>query len=847
MIDSNKPHFKHGKSPKRKAKGIVKRRKKTNNTQSTSTSIGINTTTIDHISQAISQKTSIAAIKECNNIKHGKKRALQDIEQRQRKKRRITNESNKKRESSNYKINSKHNKVEGSRLHKRSQRTMRSSQSTVTTTTTIPHLIYDTNDIKHEFKRKKRKFEDIETRERKRKRRRMTHKSIAKKTADSTNCNMNRDNINCKLISNEKGYKRSSQPHTVRTLNPKREPPFESLEHHKQLNFKQLQCSNRYDIECNTDTYSGQKSQQTANKVFDIDELCVNIFLYVEIKELIIFRRICQNFNKLLSFKYSLNKNGELYFYYNNLFVLQMIEKNICNYDTLGYWWIQTVNFQTKKMTAVPDLDATKKKRDLDSKNKHNSNGNEKHDSKNNTNKTRSCTNNSYNKYKYIVTIKEDEPARDIWRIRDIGNCCVLQAVYDYLVCIKEEIDEIEFYGIDSYMIDYLILGYNFNIKPIKKYFVHLLNENKLFQNELCHMYHVQSTKSSDPNRAYKVQVLNSLFTAAIEFINPPCLFAFPTKGFLAFFMFCSLKGDFKVYQDFLKYVCHNNGDKIKDCGITLDCMVGMLCLFMRQDLIENYIYHNQVRGRIATPMWSLYLLLKPDMLRIHKERLLSQGISFNDHDLFEFDLINNQRYHPIQRLKLLKKLCFCSEIGVSLGTHIGPDTEGAYSTLRQQIIKLYEDFSYFQCEWHLTEYNDLRNDTDEQHKLHCDFKIIIHSLLVFGSLYLTVDRTNGENIIEAMIRPNIDNYNIKLNEKNKLCDIVCPQNEDELQSLYEILKQGRSDDDIASFTRQPYYDQIFEYNATKKRWSDTDKAMIFEQINEPYLLLYKMWKITFT
>ena len=63
----------------------------------------------------------------------------------------------------------------------------------------------------------------------------------------------------------------------------------------------------------------------------------------------------------------------------------------------------------------------------------------------------------------------------------------------------------------------------------------------------------------------------------------------------------------------------------------------------------------------------ALRFLVNPDFLLKYKKYMITIGLPLTEKDLFEVDLINNERYHPFERLKVLKKLCFSSQFGMSL------------------------------------------------------------------------------------------------------------------------------------------------------------------------------------
>ena len=210
--------------------------------------------------------------------------------------------------------------------------------------------------------------------------------------------------------------------------------------------------------------------------------------------------------------------------------------------------------------------------------------------------------------------------------------------------------------------------------------------------------------------------------------------------------------------------------------------------------------------------------------------------------------MINNERYHPIKRLKALKKLCFSSHFALSIVWRgINATQKDAYIELRKLIMDFYYNFENFQSKWHLKDYSDLKNDIDLQHKLHEDFKILIHSLFTFGSMYINFDITSDErSVIDGTVRPNIINYKFDLHPKYTFIDIICPSTEDGLESLFEVIKQGNIDEDVVPVTTRPMFDRRFQATVEEQGWKDAGNPMIFDKYLNPYLLMYNMWNISY-
>ena len=106
-------------------------------------------------------------------------------------------------------------------------------------------------------------------------------------------------------------------------------------------------------------------------------------------------------------------------------------------------------------------------------------------------------------------------------------------------------------------------------------------------------------------------------------------------------------------------------------------------------------------------------------------------------------------------------------------------------------------------------------------------------------------DIRSTRNIVKSEIRGN-PNSDIRLNDKYRYID-VNPQSESQLESLYNVMIQDYADIGIVGYLKQPQTDQGFERYGAARNWTDIGKPMKFADVSQPYLLLYKMWKINHT
>ena len=136
----------------------------------------------------------------------------------------------------------------------------------------------------------------------------------------------------------------------------------------------------------------------------------------------------------------------------------------------------------------------------------------------------------------------------------------------------------------------------------------------------------------------------------------------------------------------------------------------------------------------------------------------------------------------------------------------------------RNELSELYHNFEYFCSEWYLEKYKLYNDNINEQIKLHSNSKIIIQSLFGFSDFYLSRNPNYPwSTIIESIFKNNIINQNInfKIGQHSTYFNLM-PSNENECIELYNILKQGYSDDNMRFFLKYPRYDQTFNINQKK-------------------------------
>ena len=552
-------------------------------------------------------------------------------------------------------------------------------------------------------------------------------------------------------------------------------------------------------------------------KVFLIRELLIDILQFLHIYKIIEIRRINYIFDNISKFTFSIDDNI-LYFDYVNVFIKTILERDICdNIQSLGIWYIQTINLARNISNWIPQISNTT------------ANG---------------------NKPQPIAQIAQNDDLEEEQRHNpnyqktlDINNCKILETLYCQIKNINEKTNAKQF--MRNNVIGDLLLGNLYGIIPLTNKLLFLLDKNESFQSDICFE---RFTPLEKTNGCYIVPPQMVLITDMIGIPGSWLRFDLPVDGYVAFFFYTAMKGNFSLYSNYLRNVCSNDGEKISKCGLSLHGIFGLICLFLRDDLMDDYVHYGTRRGLCDETIRSMIYLVEPKNILIYKESLKNRGVPMNKDDEFEFDLINNPRYNPYNRVMMLRKLCFSSNFGISWQWILCTAFKDMYVRLRKFLLDLYYNFDFFQSEWHLNEYDDFRNDISKQKELYSEFKVIIQVLLGFSCYwYQHIEAPQyPRNIVKAQIRRDPSFYNITLNDEYKFVD-VNPQSETEFERLYNIMNQDSHVDTIKAYMEHPQVDRTFEMDAKKHTWTDVGESLKFVQVTQPHLLFYKMCKISHT
>ena len=218
----------------------------------------------------------------------------------------------------------------------------------------------------------------------------------------------------------------------------------------------------------------------------------------------------------------------------------------------------------------------------------------------------------------------------------------------------------------------------------------------------------------------------------------------------LSFMAQCSSIGDFSIVNQYFDDKCKSNNIWNKNRKYLHIAngsgVLPMLALFLHTDFFEKRFYIPNINdilhlNAILSPMQTLYALLNPSLLyefAQYTEKKLMIPV-LNGKNKFEFDLINNPRYDPLNRLKFLRKLCFSSKFCFAffgLDANYDNKRQELYSKIRNLMINMYDNYDVFESEWKLNEYSKYKNDNDKKQSLHESFKTIIHSFMTVCEQY---------------------------------------------------------------------------------------------------------------
>ena len=559
---------------------------------------------------------------------------------------------------------------------------------------------------------------------------------------------------------------------------------------------------------------------------------------------------------KMASISNSNIKIYKIYFECSNKYVKNIILSQVCSLTntrsslkTIALWYFQNVNRALDtfyiRMVSFDDKSAA----DGNSCNTYD-NGNNKHTQ-------------LHKKYLFSISMAEgdlptnhpDKCPLDI-RCKIKNDHVVLNNIFKRLYLQLQYLDnQITNNKFDvSYATEYMILGSLYNIKPLKNRLETLITTNKQFLNviqqkpsQLCQPnQHLSNDYNWFTFGSHLCYLWSNLQYGRDYFGNSNHYYYNITgRGMMMAELCC--KGDFSLYLKFLGD-CERDAieDKVLSSGSILSGLFGLFVMFLRIDLIDNYIRYYRITAVLK--VWPVLIdLIDPGRLGHYLEDLNKNTMIpiDSEEELFEFDILNNPRYHPNNRILTLWKLCWSTQFAHSLlrafdGLVHDPTV---YSYLKQILLRLYHNFDAFQITWDLNRYSDLARHKEKQYEIHDKFKIIVQSLFcvcefyIFGSPYNinneennnnNNDRINNENndnsdiyTIEDVIDAHMNNRvvidglntkdveNITMGQNGEFINIL-PSDESQVDSLFNIMTHNISDEYILISFKQSKFDAIW-------------------------------------
>ena len=213
-------------------------------------------------------------------------------------------------------------------------------------------------------------------------------------------------------------------------------------------------------------------------------------------------------------------------------------------------------------------------------------------------------------------------------------------------------------------------------------------------------------------------------------FFSSSLTYGSPVTGRAMFLAELCAKGDFSHYINFVRNI-NNTKSKIcknvQDCGYSMFGIFALIVIFIRLDLVNNYIHTD---SHMCYAWNTIHFLFDPRSLKTYCNNLsrLAMVPLTLENELFEFDFISNSRYHPRNRIMMLWKLCWSTGFTCGLLRH---GLDPAYDRMvcekvKTTIMNSYKSFNNFQSNWCLNEYSDLSSNVLKQKEIYKNFKIIV-------------------------------------------------------------------------------------------------------------------------
>ena len=218
--------------------------------------------------------------------------------------------------------------------------------------------------------------------------------------------------------------------------------------------------------------------------------------------------------------------------------------------------------------------------------------------------------------------------------------------------------------------------------------------------------------------------------------------------------------------------------------------------------------------------------------------------------------LVENKRFHPEIRLKMMWKLCFSSHFLRMFHHYVAKDSmhemSTCYNLLREDTSLMYHSFSNFAIEWHLNELDEFKNDGIKQRNLHQTFKQIVDSF--FGVCILAIYSSNnphGEIVSKKvltskpeMYHNNANNYGFRIGKYSHYIDLMA-KNERECNQLIKMMSEEHNNEFWAKSLKTSYTDQC--YLEKSGEHGQLEQVLTFEPSilpKEPFRVMLDLCKL---
>ena len=403
-----------------------------------------------------------------------------------------------------------------------------------------------------------------------------------------------------------------------------------------------------------------------------------------------------------------------------------------------------------------------------------------------------------------------------------------------------------------------MILGSLYAIKPIERLFGSLLFTDEAFRHVIQRAKPINNESQPDVWCIEKYLgpfwqrfvprggiCFDPYFNVYKEMRGRPTLFA----------EIC-MKGDFSLYEKYIETVKDKSVLRLQS-GDAMNGIFALMVLFMRFDLVENYIHF---KDRISEVNEIIHFVLDPTTMVKYKDQLLKDGmIPLTQEDEFRMDIFKNKSFHPKNRILMFYKLCYSTNFAFSHSfrsyTYASQNLMYTHTKLRQLIQNLYDSFDYFVETWHLEKYDDIANDETLQHKMHDQLKMLIQYFFGFDYLSLACSRVDAMN--ESAERGNTIT-DIFIRKQGKQCTIcphyqfidLLPQNETELDILFNDIYMDNNNkyvnqrgyNSISHYLQYPRFDHLYQLIRQPKN----SKPLHFDAISpeKVYQFFCDVWRI---